>query len=377
MRTHSFFQAALISTLLTSGLIQMDGSTARAADNKDFFESSSRARLSSAPDSAKSSQKERYFLDHPNRSERKISIDSEQMELRRQQGRAADKASSFRYDDLKTFSGERKGPSVGGGGFSHSRGAMVYIEQAMQLLRTLFTQMSDTQFQSLQSGLSQKISQRKAVLQALDQVRIGFGEQVFAFGPNGYFEKLMADYRRTKEGSYIVLQQYLLDTYNAEGMTSAPQAIARIILHEISHLFDVGLQDDQQSFLFSTRFIHVPDVNTALAATGLSVNEDGMIDCTLSSAPCQIQMHDALVVQVPKEDTPFEENQRISSRLAKNILYIAAKKLDRAQGLQISKVSCHRFANTDVCELETNNEGYVVISANFVDHYTVTFNRWD
>lgn len=237
--------------LLTTTLILATSLSALAADKKDLRTMMAEVSANTRPN---------LFVPHPNDRNRKIEVSSSYAELLRQQGIDAKKVENIPRLDIKVLTkkeGQNEmGPSVGGGSFSDSRGAIVYIKKAITNLKQNFALMSQVEFDNLQIDLDEKYPSKQALLEALDHVKVGYNEQTWVMGPNGYAEQLMADYRITPKGSYIVLQRRLLDTYTAEGNETAVDGISRIILHEISHLFKVGVKSnsDNKSLALSERF---------------------------------------------------------------------------------------------------------------------------
>jgi len=252
MKTSSF-STALIA--ITTGLVLFSGFLAQAREDKESEDQRPQTEMRMSQLSGHSS---RVYFDHPTNSNRKIELNADYAAFMRDQKSSIKNTDSIPRADLKSMT-TRKGPSVGGGGFSDSRGALVYIKKAVAHLKEVFSKFSDREIENLQSGLEVKLPPREAILQALDNIQISPNEDTWAkFGPNGHAEKLMADYRITAKGSYVVLLRRLLDTYNAEGNGTAETSIARIILHEITHLFGIGIQDDEESFVLSQRFTKAP-----------------------------------------------------------------------------------------------------------------------
>lgn len=188
------------------------------------------------------------MLVHPNMSNRYIVLDPN-VELLKKQMKSDKVQSDISIEML--MAAIKEGPGVGGGGFSYSRAAIHHIINSVKLILNFLNEISEEEFQLLQSKWQRQYPSKAQLIQNILQIRLSPTEQVYANGLLG-LEPLMADFRgSSKTQGYVSLQKKLFDTFNNEADISAVETITRIILHEVSHLYNIGIQNDEESFLLS------------------------------------------------------------------------------------------------------------------------------
>ncbi|AGH94329.1 hypothetical protein [Pseudobdellovibrio exovorus] len=204
--------------------------------------------------------------EHPNMSNRYIVLDPN-VELLEKQMKSDQAQGAVSIEML--MAAIKEGPGVGGGGFSYSRAAIQHIVNSVKLILNFLNEISEEEFQLLQSKWQKQYPSKAQLIQNILQIRLSPTEQTYANGLLG-LEPLMADFRGSSETQgYVSLQKKLFDTFNNESDTSAVETITRIILHEVSHLYHIGIQNDEESFQLSR----------ALAGNIIQANKNTLANC--------------------------------------------------------------------------------------------------
>lgn len=144
-----------------------------------------------------------------------------------------------------------EGPGVGGGGYSYRRGAIPLTVKAIDRIKNFINKITQEEFDIMQLKWPFKIANKSDLLMLLNQIEIQKETQLYTNTIIG-MEPLMANFEGSNvSNGKIVLQPIFLTTFNREDSKSDEDLIIRILLHEGSHLFGIGLNNDDDSFNYS------------------------------------------------------------------------------------------------------------------------------
>lgn len=300
------------------------------------------------------SAENKKVLKHPNLEKRFIVVDTDAELVENaikefaESTQSQEKSSEVKVKDL--LAALKDGPGVGGGGFSYTRGAVKHISSSVEMTLRFLNSITNAEFHLLQSKWPHRFPSRTDLINKILDMHLSPTEQTYAKGVLG-LEPLMADFRIMNESSkFVILQKKLFDTFNNELDSGAQASIARIILHEISHLYNIGIQNDEESFVLSTALADTIinfEKQSVHNASLLKVfkNRSKKIDLVVVSASAELNgqsKNDGIAVvtavELDKSDTIAEP--RYSLHLAGIIL----KGYDANQWMTVGQSICNKLS---------------------------------
>ncbi len=157
------------------------------------------------------------------------------------------------------------GPNIGGGGYGYYDSSTKHLKTVISILKNSFKFLTEEDFAKINEYFAIRTTELKikkfipvtkqSLLEDLENLRYSYYMEVQKTNPDGQPEPLMADYFLSEETGkgFVVLLKPFFQTYNGKTVyemganSNYYPEIATIILHEISHLYGVGIEDSQEN----------------------------------------------------------------------------------------------------------------------------------
>ena len=141
------------------------------------------------------------------------------------------------------------GPGSSGGGFSNYYSSFAKTKEDVQAMISQFNRLPPELLKDYLPPKYKQLITTKKLIQALEKIRISFFQEGMTVAPNGMVDILEADYVSQGDESYIILLKSFFEKYNSIAKDNQLSFLrARVILHEITHLFGVGTVEDKESW---------------------------------------------------------------------------------------------------------------------------------
>lgn len=140
-----------------------------------------------------------------------------------------------------------KGPSNGGGGYKYQDTSLKHLVQAVNLLGVAVYSLNQQDIDAVTSKYTTTVFTKEKLVKYLLGVRFLETDTGEREKGNGTIRIQDMDYSLSHGGYIIALQPFLELFHKAELSPAEKHILQRKIIHEITHLFGVGLEDNDQS----------------------------------------------------------------------------------------------------------------------------------
>lgn len=220
------------------------------------------------------------------------------------------------------------GPNIGGGGYGYYDSSTKHLKTVISILKNSFKFLTEEDFAKINEYFAKRTAELKikdfipvtkqSLLEDLENLRYSYYMEVQKTNPDGQPEPLMADYFLSEETGkgFVVLLKPFFQTYNGKTVTMGDNSsyyseIATVVLHEISHLYGVGIEDSPKNsnematvwaIIVGTRLASVYEICSAVNAgeNSYSLNNQKCLDKQMESLTNNAYTDSALGVMLKK-----------------------------------------------------------------------------